>query len=135
MISTSFEMLKRQVFSEEINKIDGTLYVKNITDHVLTSRSLMSLKLLSAIFCMYEYKKESDKSFFSDDVNTYIKKLYKKDPSDFVVVFLFAIAMFSLGNKKRAEQLLVRLENSGWKEKNLASNVIEKLVRVKISNE
>jgi predicted Zn-dependent protease len=84
---------------------------------------------------MYEYKKESDKSFFSDDVNTYIKKLYKKDPSDFVVVFLFAIAMFSLGNKKRAEQLLVRLENSGWKEKNLASNVIEKLVRVKISNE
>jgi len=122
-----FEKLKHLTISGEINYKSAEHNIQSAIDYLLEERSVTSLRLFSAI-CNLHISKGYHHSFFQDSNNKSLQLSFERDPSDFFVVYLYALSKFCCGEEARASQLFVRLEKSGWKNKVIAKEMNEKLL-------
>lgn len=75
-----------------------------------------------------DYGKHGIPSFYSSD---FLEQRFQSDPSDYAIAFGYAMKCKSEGNGARARQLLARIINSGYREKDLA---ILELNRLAVAN-
>jgi hypothetical protein len=122
-----FETLKSLTLAREMNGAIAESNIQAAIIYLIEEQSIITLKLFSAIFNLY-VSKECKHPFFQDSNKKTLQEHFAKDPSNFFAVYLYALSMFSIGEKKRAEQLFIRLENSGWKNKDIAKAMREKLL-------
>jgi hypothetical protein len=127
--------MKFKVFNElkdavSLGKVHEDHTINNIDiaiTYLLESNSPSSLRLFTAIFCLYQVNRTNTKEFFPIHISNKLQCEFAKDPSSFSTVVLCALSKYGQGDLKRAEQLLTRVVMSGWKEKNIAENIKNKL--------
>jgi hypothetical protein len=121
-----------QLFEQAIVTIKKTepdqealhIMVDNIIREIMARGSTeSSLKLLKYLFIRVR-RNHSSYTFFSDSTQVYLRERFYKDPSNFSILFIYAL---SIPNSSEKKHLLLKITNSAWIHKCVAVETLKEL--------
>ncbi|MDG3088653.1 hypothetical protein P7F88_22350 [Vibrio hannami] len=125
--------MKYKHFDElvNLNRIDGVnveevqYHIHGLVQKIVLEPSSPSIKLF--VHIVGKIKSKQKVSVFSNDSFKWLESEYRKDPSNFMLVFIYAMSLKEQGDGIRSQHLLKKLNYSGWKDKELINDCLESI--------